>query len=238
MPVRSESRPYPSPVPTDLSPPDEVVEFACLTFHPDDSRLRRRRAERLALARPALASEGFLAAVVLGDVEAVRRGLALDPGLATRPGGPRGWVPLLYLGFGRLSGARGCDAIEVARLLLAAGADPGSFVRFHDRYLIERSTDVFAVTYAADAHRLLELLEADPSRANARRPEDGRSPLHVLAGLDIPGCEPLVDLLVQHGADLQARNAKGQTPLDLAIEARADDTVASLVRLGAREGSA
>jgi ankyrin repeat protein len=62
--------------------------------------------------------------------------------------------------------------------------------------------------------------------------------LHVLAGLDIPGCEPLVDLLVQHGADLQARNDKGQTPLDLAIEARADDTIELLVRLGARKGSA
>jgi ankyrin repeat protein len=106
------------------------------------------------------------------------------------------------------------------------------------RLLTARSTDVFAVAYAADADRLAALLEADPSRADARRSEDGRSPLHVLAGLDIPGCEPLVDLLVQHGADLQARNDKGQTPLDLAIEARADDTIELLVRLGARKGSA
>jgi ankyrin repeat protein len=504
VPDVSESRPYPSPVPADLSRADEFIEFACLTFHPDDSVLRRRRAERLAIAHPSLATEDLLAAVVLGDVEAVGRGLASDPGLATRPGGPRGWVPLLYLCFARAPGTP--DAVKVARLLLDAGADPRSTVRFHDRYrwtavtgaigegesgpvaapphpqaralvellldagadpndsqalynthfrrdnqwlelflarglgaddtanwtaddptrmldyllgqavkqgfldraalllahgaspngrnhydkrthlenahlwghrelaellvqhgaapavlsageelraaclrgdeaavrgrltgeiegrddvgallaaaeqgrlravrllldlgvaidatdvrgvtalhqaasnghrlvveellergartdlrdrvhggtplghvtwasrawptperddvrrlLTARSTDVCAVAYAADADRLAALLEADPSRANARRSEDGRSPLHVLAGLDIPGCEPLVDLLVQHGADLQARNDKGQTPLDLAIEARADDTIELLVRLGARKGSA
>jgi hypothetical protein len=129
MPDASPSRPYPSPVPAELSRADELVELACLTFHPDDGARRRRRAERLADAT--LSNESFLAAVVLGDVAVVQRALATDPGLATRPAGPRHWVPLLYLTFGRV--LRG-DAVEVARLLLAAGADPDSHVLFHDKY--------------------------------------------------------------------------------------------------------
>jgi hypothetical protein len=96
--VASPSRPYPAPVPANLSRVDEFIEFGCLTFQPDDSVGRRRRAERLAVTHAGLADESFVAAVLLGDAGAVKRSLAADPGLAVRPGGPRGWVPLLYLG--------------------------------------------------------------------------------------------------------------------------------------------
>ncbi len=129
------SRPYPSPVPEGLTPGDEFVEYACLTFQPDDGAARRRRAERLARGSDGLAVESFVAAVALADAAAVRRHLAGEPSLAVRPGGPRGWVPLLYLAFGRvLAPSDRRDAVEVARLLLAAGADPRSHVQFHDRY--------------------------------------------------------------------------------------------------------
>src|SRR5262245_3027142 len=126
---------YPVSMPAGLTPADEFIEFACLTYHNDDGVIRRRRAERLVLAHPGLAQQRFVVAVVLGDVAAVRRGLAADPGLATRPGGPRAWLPLLYLCFGRGTGARrDCDAVEVARLLLGAGADPNSRALFYDCY--------------------------------------------------------------------------------------------------------
>jgi ankyrin repeat protein len=100
------------------------------------------------------------------------------------------------------------------------------------RVLAERSTDVFNVVYAGAASRLRTLLAEDPSRATARRP-DGRSPLHVLAEGEVPELEPLLELLLQHGADPEARNDKGQTPLEVATAAGADEVVEALIRHGA-----
>jgi ankyrin repeat protein len=162
-----------NPTPTPSSPADRFVEEACLTFHPDDHPRRRRRAERLWQEHPHLATESFPAAVVLGDVEAVSRHLAADPGLATRASGPRGWAPLLYLTFGRVTPTRpGFDAVQVARRLLAAGADPNARAIFHDRYVFT------AVTGAVGEG------ESGPVAA----------PPH-------PQARPLVELLLDAGAD-------------------------------------
>ena len=79
------------------------------------------------------------------------------------------------------------------------------------------------------------MLADDSTRATVRRP-DGRSPLHVAAEDDVPRYERSIDLLVRHGADVNARNDRGQTPLDVAIEALADDVAAALVARGAVRG--
>ena len=100
------------------------------------------------------------------------------------------------------------------------------------RVLSERSTDVFDLVYAGAAERLAIVLAEDPTRATARRP-DGRSPLHVVAAGDVPRHELLIDLLVRHGADVNARNDRGDTPLDVATQALADDVAAALVAHGA-----
>src|SRR5207237_276388 len=100
------------------------------------------------------------------------------------------------------------------------------------RALVERSTDVFDLACAGAADRLATLLAADRSLAIARRP-GGRSPLHVLAEGEVPGSEPLIDLLLEHGADLEARDHKGQTPLDVATAEHADRVVDVLIRRGA-----
>jgi ankyrin repeat protein len=92
---------------------------------------------------------------------------------------------------------------------------------------------VFDVTFAGDAERLATLLAADPARAHARHPRDGGSPLHVLASRNVGGCEPLIDLLLAHGADREARNNDGQTALQLAIREGADEVAAALLRHGA-----
>ena len=52
--------------------------------------------------------------------------VAADPALAGRPGGPFGWEPLLYACYARVGLGPGRSTLEVARRLLAAGADPGA----------------------------------------------------------------------------------------------------------------
>lgn len=198
--MSSSSRPYPSLVPSSLAPADELVELACLTFQPDDSVGRRRRARRLALANPGLVAESFCAAVVVGDVAVVRELLADDAGAATRPAGPRGWVPLLYLCFSRVMGSRSrCDAVAVAKLLLAAGADPNSHSLFHGRYRFSAITGAvgegesgpIAAPPHPQARALVELLleaGADPNDSQALydthfRRDDGWLELFLSRGL-------------------------------------------------------
>src|SRR3954452_2684066 len=88
---------------------------------------RRDHAEALLALDPELGREGLDAALVLGEAERVRAALARDPGLATRPGGARDWLPLLYPCHSAFLGAERTDGlVECAQVLLEAGADPDS----------------------------------------------------------------------------------------------------------------
>ena len=114
------------PGPDLLAQADLFVDLACLNYSGDDSPSRRRRAARLLETVPGVAGASVHAAAVVGDLAAAQRLLDADPALATSAGGPRGWVPLLYLCYGRVDG--GGDPLAVARLLLERGADPNSRV--------------------------------------------------------------------------------------------------------------
>ncbi|MGH2894267.1 MAG: ankyrin repeat domain-containing protein, partial [Solirubrobacteraceae bacterium] len=76
---------------------------------------------------PELASASIHAAAAAGDIDAVRSFLEHDPSLADAPGGPFDWLPLLYVAYGRV-GDRPLSrsSVEVAVLLLDAGADPNA----------------------------------------------------------------------------------------------------------------
>src|SRR4051812_6824585 len=65
---------------------------------------------------PELARTSLHTAAAAGDVEAARKHLADVDAL----GGPHRWEPLLYLAYSR---AAGDGALEIARLLIDAGAD-------------------------------------------------------------------------------------------------------------------
>ena len=111
---------------------DEFLRLACLTHRPrwrvrpgddHDDADRQARATRMLAADPSLAAASIHAAAAAGDVAAVGALLAGDPSRANTEGGPHGWPPLLYLTSSRLNSG---DAVEVARLLLAHGADPNA----------------------------------------------------------------------------------------------------------------
>ena len=87
------------------------------------------RANRLLALHPKIAVATLQTALVLGDVESVEARLRDHPALATQPGGPQKWEPLLYvchtcLHVGQPARAEGLVAI--ARRLCALGADPNA----------------------------------------------------------------------------------------------------------------
>jgi ankyrin repeat protein len=82
-------------------------------------------AHRLLERHPEVTHDSLYTAIVCGDVERVEQELAERPGQASEKGGPKGWEPILYLCFTRLSlPASNDNAVTIARMLLDRGADP------------------------------------------------------------------------------------------------------------------
>ena len=139
---------------------------------------RCERARRLLEARPEIARDPW-AALVLG------RGWDGDP---SAPGGPRGWAPILYV-------AHSCfAAAELARALLARGADPNA--TFTNEYG-EMSAVYGAAGVRHDPELTRVLLEAGAD------PNDGESLYHA-AEADDTAC---LRLLLEHGARPAGTNA-------------------------------
>ena len=78
-------------------------------------------ARRIVERDPGIARANIFLAATCGEVEEVRRRLAADPNAALATGGTRAWTALAYCAYGRLDPDHG---VEIARLLLDAGADP------------------------------------------------------------------------------------------------------------------
>jgi ankyrin repeat protein len=78
-------------------------------------------ARRILRRDPAIAADSLFTAAICGDVAEVGRRLARDPEAAKRTGGVRQWTALAYVTYGRLDPV---NAVEIARMLLDAGADP------------------------------------------------------------------------------------------------------------------
>lgn len=101
---------------------DRFVRLACLHYG-DWNPSHAEKARQMLDEHPEIARASISAAAAAGDADAVRAMLADDPSLVNAKGGLFGWEPLLYACYSRVDGA---ETLEVARALLAAGADPNA----------------------------------------------------------------------------------------------------------------
>ena len=85
----------------------------------------------------------------------------------------------------------------------------------------EKVSEVFKSLKYEDIDRLKELIEEDPDLVNARSSAD-RTPLHTAARR---GFIEAVELLIDKGADLEAKDYREWTPLDWAIDQDQQDVV-------------
>jgi ankyrin repeat protein len=175
---------------------------------------QRTRAEAMLAARPEIAGDPW-AALALG------RAWRGDP---NRPGGPRGWAPLLYV-------CHSCfPSAELARELLGRGADPNA--SFENEYG-SMSALYGAAGVAHDPELTRVLLEGGAD------PDDGESLYHATESRST-AC---LELLLAHGADTRHTNALAhaldEERLDhvrLLLEAGADPNEGALVAHAVRRG--
>lgn len=158
-------------------------------------------------------------AIAMGEVDMVRRGLKFDPSRALRPDGA-GRMPLDY--------AAANGQVEIAELLLGHGA-PMTQEKF-----VTSSAPLHRAIRKGDIRMVEWLLKAgsSPDTALGRGGEypNWTPPLHMAVS---EKNADIVQLLLEHKADLRQRNPFSQTVLHVAAAAGATEIVKALLQAGA-----
>jgi len=132
---------------------DRFIRLACLNYG-DDHKRWRDQARELLSEHPSLVNENIYTAVTVGDVATVAAMLKTNPRAARVRGGPYRWEPLLYAAYSRLnSEAPGHSTLEVARLLLANGADPNAGFLWDGNYVFTALTGAFGEGERGPVHQ-------------------------------------------------------------------------------------
>ena len=211
----------------------EVVElsledrFTAAVMSGDESRARQLLEEV-----PEMIENPELLQEAVTNAAATR--LLLDLGADPDAPNERGRVPLHWAAWE--------NSGEVVRMLLARGASCEIRERDHDAtpvgfanhagnfelrdLLLDHSRDVFDLAAYGRAEQLAAVLESDPALAKARL-AGGHAPVHGVTAS--PEGEQALDLLLAHGADIDAAGSDGTTPLSAAL-GRGDEELAALLR--------
>ena len=218
------------------------------------------RAERLLALYPNIASANLHTTLVLGDTASVDARLRDHPALATQPGGPQNWEPLLYVCHSCMHAnvaSRVDGFVAIAGRLCSLGANPNAEYHWNWHPELPRTALWGSICAVANLPLAEVLLKAGAN------PTDGVS-VHIAGGggnieaLDllhrygvnvngIPGgVPPLVYMmswtdnpagpiwLLEHGADANlAWGEAGEAPLHVAARRWDIPMVERLVRHGA-----
>jgi hypothetical protein len=166
--------------------------------------------------------ESLLSAILDDDRSKVEELLKSDPALATGAvSEPRlyesGIFHWLYAGDTALHLAAAGYRIEIARILLAAGADPNAAGNHRRSGPLHYSADGYISGPAWEAQRQVKMIQC-LLHAGARidaQDKNGATPLHRAVRTR---CAAAVQSLLESGCDPAVRNRPGSTPFHLAVQ--------------------
>jgi hypothetical protein len=148
---------------------------------------------------------------LLNKDAALTRATATDAKLESRIAH---WI---YAGDTALHVAAAGYRVEIARTLLAAGADPGSAKNHRNSQPLHYAADGYLESNSWDAKRqvrMIELLLQAGSDIHARD-KNGATPLHRAVRTR---CAAAVVCLLNAGSDATLKNKPGSTPFHLAVQ--------------------